>query len=122
MCRILVVEDDLAVLAVIERCLAGAGYDVETATNGREAMDRIHAQRPDVVLTDVYMPEKDGIELIMELVRLPEKPRLIAMSGGGMLNDATMLSVAGKLGAVRTLKKPFRLEELLATVASVAAA
>lgn len=116
MCTILVVDDDTAVLEMLERSLARAGYDVVTAANGREALDLLEEARPGLVLTDVYMPEKDGIELIQELARMSARPRLIAMSGGGMLKDPTMLMVAGKLGAVRTLPKPFGNDELLLAV------
>ena len=116
MANILVVEDDAAVRAVVERFLVQAGHTVSTAADGVEAMELLEVMPPDVVLTDVFMPEKDGMELILELGRQPVRPVLIAMSGGGLLGDLSMLEAAGKLGAVRTLPKPFGREELLAVV------
>ncbi len=116
MATILVVEDDAAVRAIVERFLVQAGHTVSTAADGVEAMKLLEVMPPDVVLTDVFMPEKDGMELILELGRQSVRPVLIAMSGGGMLGDLSMLEAAEKLGAVRTLPKPFGREELLAVV------
>ncbi len=116
MCNILVVEDDVSVRDMVVRFLERAGYKVTTASNGREAMDAVEDMPPDVVVTDVFMPEKDGVELILELARLPTRPRVVAMSGGGILGTTSMLDVVGKLGAVTTLPKPFGKDELLVAV------
>lgn len=119
MATILVVDDDSDLRGAVERALVRAGHEVHTAANGTAALEAIGSVAADLVITDVYMPEKDGIELIMALSALVAPPRLIAMSGGDRLGGTPMLEAAGHLGAVRTLPKPFDLETLLDLVAEV---
>lgn len=122
MATILVVDDDSDLRGTVERMLARAGYDVNTAANGAAALEAVRDAKTDLVITDVHMPEKDGIELIMALRELAEPPRLIAISGGDRLGGTPMLEAAGDLGGVRTLPKPFEAEALLDLVAEVLAA
>ncbi len=113
---ILVVEDDDGMRAVVRVALEQAGCRVTTAANGVEATRLLEDERFGLVLTDVLMPDKDGIEVISELRRrFPELP-VIAMSGGGRLPRDGYLAIARHLGAHAILQKPFTVDELLATV------
>lgn len=117
MARILVIDDDPVVRQTIGRILERAGHDVELAANGDEGLRMYHAGRHELVITDLYMPEKEGIETIQEL--RAERPDLLilAVSGGILGDDAEgALIDAELLGASGTLAKPFTTEELQGTV------
>ena len=114
---ILVIEDDADLRLVLEQTLASAGYEVRTASDGKEASRLYQPNSPDLVITDIYMPNKDGLEVIMELRASFPRIKVIAISG--QVTQKNMLPVASSLGAVRTLSKPFRPQELLALVADV---
>jgi DNA-binding response OmpR family regulator len=114
--RILVVDDDIAVLEAIAITLGNRGFEVETAENGRDALRRFAARAPDLVLTDIIMPEKEGIETIVELRRLQPDIPIIAMSGGGRVGTREVLFIAEHLGADSVLAKPFGWEELAAAI------
>ena len=116
--RILVVDDDSELRNVLSRFLSKAGYPVDTAANGVQASALYRADAPDIVLTDIYIPDKDGLETLMELRRDFPAVKVIAMSGGA--GNSNILKVASALGACRTLTKPFQPAELLAAVAQVA--
>ncbi len=117
MATILVIDDDPDLLASARRALERAGYDVRTAANGSEALRHFAGDPTDLVVTDILMPDMDGIEFIMRLrATFPETP-IIAMSGGGMLPKDTLLAASQVLGAVHTLSKPFAAEQLTACVA-----
>lgn len=112
--RILVIDDDPDLRALLEQELKSAGHEVVLAADGREGVERCGKNGPDLVITDLYMPEQEGLETIKELrVRFPDV-RIIAMSGRSTAE--TMLGIARKLGAVQTLQKPFASGELLAAV------
>ena len=91
------------------------GYDVQTAPDGRLGLKLYHERPVDLVITDVLMPEMDGLEVIRALCGAPSPPLIIAMSGGGS-RDLDFLVEATEFGATRTLSKPFRLEEFVALV------
>jgi DNA-binding NtrC family response regulator len=113
---ILVVEDEEGVRIVVRAALEQVGYRVTTAANGVEATRLLEDEHFGLVLTDVLMPDKDGIEIISDLRReYPELP-VIAMSGGGRLPRDGYLAIARHLGAHAILEKPFTVDELLATV------
>ncbi|HTZ77111.1 MAG TPA: response regulator [Stellaceae bacterium] len=110
--HILVVDDDSAVRDSISLVLLDAGFTVEQAENGMEAMRRLEQRQPDLVITDILMPHKEGIECIREIrSRAPDVP-VIAISGGGGGN-ADYLRMAGLLGAAAVLAKPFDPAELV---------
>src|SRR4051812_40118264 len=114
MARILVIDDDEALGAVLQRTLEHAGHVVRTAANGRAAAAMLRREVPDVVVTDLLMPEQDGMEVIMMMrTQHPEIP-VIAMSGGSE-HAPLYLKIARKLGARRVLAKPFASDELFAT-------
>jgi len=116
---ILVIEDDADLRPILERTLVSAGYDVRTAPDGKEASKLYHDKSPDLVITDIYMPNKDGLEVIMELHGSFPKTKIIAISG--QVTQKNMLPAAARLGAVRTLAKPFAPQELLNAVAEALA-
>lgn len=121
MANILVVDDNLAFLEIQTEYLRRAGHDVTPAANGIEAMNRVDSHRFDLVITDLIMPDKEGVQVIMELRRKHPGIKIIAMSGGGRVNAEDYLAIARRLGAAKTLSKPFTGDELLAAVAEVTA-
>ena len=112
MAKILVIDDDPRVLSVICRLLESEGHTVTRAENGREALERYTGDPADLVISDIYMPELDGIELLTRLrERFPEA-KLVAMSGGGSISAHHMLDAAQALGAVGIVEKPFVLDDI----------
>jgi CheY-like chemotaxis protein len=112
--RILVIEDNLDLRDYLRVALETQGYDVLTARNGHEALGYLNGHRVDVVLTDLFMPEMDGIETIATLRKTFPDLRVIAMSGRPGVD---YLAVARELGVNKTLRKPFEIEELLTALA-----
>lgn len=116
MARILVIDDDEKLCEVIRLFLEHAGHEVFTAGNGRVALE-IQRQTPaDVIITDIFMPEKEGTEIIMDLSEEFPEAKIIAISGGGNVAGLDALRLAENLGAVKAFQKPFKPEELLAAV------
>ncbi len=117
---VLVVDDDIAALAFARRVLSAAGYAVSEASNGGEALQQIMANSPDVLITDILMPDGDGIELIAAVKRAHPTMRVIAVTERRFLGALDLLDLANKLGADATLEKPLVSDRLLATIASLA--
>ncbi len=122
MAQILVVDDDFQILAMLKRTLEKTGYEVFTAINGKEAMKCIHQKPPDLVITDLIMPEKEGIETIIEIRQLFPDLKIIAMSGGGRIVPEHFLAIAKTIGADKIYAKPFDRKELLKGVRELLAA
>lgn len=118
MSRILVIEDDVATADSIAQMLRQAGFEVACAANGAEGIAQQRRLPADVVITDLLMPEKDGIEVIIELQRLTPGLGIIAISGGMHGSELNLLPAAKQLGARYTLPKPFRKETLLSLVSA----
>lgn len=119
--RILVTDDDERVRLATLDILQHAGYEVAVAGDGCEML-RAYRERPaDLVLCDVFMPGKDGLELIGELLKSFPQARIIAMSGGGCKGVLSVLQMARHLGARDTLTKPFGSAQLLEVVRRVLA-
>lgn len=117
--RILVIDDDDQVRAMIRQMLEKAGYSVMEAQDGEVGM-KLHRHNPaDLIITDIFMPEKEGLETIRELRRDFPEVKIIAISGGGMTGALSYLSLAKGFGALRTIAKPFDRQELLATVKEI---
>jgi len=119
--RVLLVDDDAALLALMDAAFTKAGYATRTATNGRKALDVLKTYRPDLVVTDIVMPEMEGIGAIMQIKRDPNAPKIIAISGAGPGSRRDYLKWAKHLGADETLAKPFRMSEMLALAGRVTA-
>lgn len=113
--RVLVVEDEPTVRMLLAKWMERAGYAVATACNGVEGLALARQERYDLVITDLVMPEREGIEMISELRREGLTDRVLAVSGAGPA-AGDYLRAAELLGADRTLRKPFGAKELLAVV------
>jgi CheY-like chemotaxis protein len=112
MARILLVDDDDLSRSTIHQMLERAGHDVISTGHGSEAL-KICQDRPvELVVTDLIMPDTDGLELIQELRRAAPAVRIVAISGGGRVNANEYLTVARKFGASAILAKPFSNLEL----------
>ena len=114
--RILIVDDDADVRRTLHALLSRAGYDVMEAADGNEAIRLWRTHGGDLVITDLHMPQKDGIQTIIELLSHTPKARIIAMSGGGQTRRLDLLGNATMLGAVLTIEKPFTMSEMIETV------
>lgn len=113
---VLVVEDDVIVRQAVTLLLEDEGFDVVTATNGVDGLRKFHKIKPEIVLTDIIMPEKEGISLIADLRRGSRDVKIIAMSGGGRIGNMDFVTLATSLGANAGLRKPFDDIELIETI------
>jgi len=120
MARILVIDDETQVRTVLLKSLEREGYQVMDAPNGKVGMELIQEEPFDLVITDIVMPEKEGIETIGDLRHYFPETKIIAISGGGRnLKANNVLHTAEILGAHCTLSKPFEIEEFLDAVRHV---
>ncbi len=111
--KVLVVDHDGPLRFNIRSLLESHDYDVVEASNGRDALAQVAKESPDLVIMDIIMPEKEGIETILELRDNYPDLRIIATSSGGRLQTEEFLLVARRMRVVGTLKKPFQLQDLL---------
>ena len=119
MARILVADDDEAGRLMLAEALLDAGHEVLEARNGREALEVQNVQNADLLLTDLLMPEQEGLETIREFrKRYPRLP-IIAMSGGGYIEPGGYLQMAARVGANHTLIKPFSSVDLIRLIDSL---
>src|SRR6476620_10677627 len=114
MATVLATDDEAPVRALVRSALSSAGYKVMEAVNGREGLTLFRQRPPDLVITDIHMPELNGLDLIMELTREFLNVKVIAISG--VPEYQRLLDAAKLLGARQTLYKPFAIEELLSAV------
>jgi DNA-binding response OmpR family regulator len=113
--RVLVIDDNNELRDVVRLALEAGGHQVLTATHGREGVAYLNGHHVDVVVTDLFMPEMDGIEVIAALRRRFPGVKILAMSGRPGVD---YLTVAKELGAARILRKPFGMDELLSAIES----
>ena len=116
MARILVVDDEPEVLLLLTDILESAGYEVVSATNGAEGLKEYQQGEIDLIVTDIIMPDKEGLESIMDYKQLNPDVKIIAISGGARIGPHTYLKMAEKFGARKVFSKPFRNKELLDAV------
>lgn len=116
MANIVLADDEPKLRELFARYLCGIGHEVRTAADGNEAMAALSEAPADLLVTDINMPDMDGIEILTALRRQGSVLPVVAISGGGYLDKNLLLSSAAMLGAVITLEKPFALEELRAAV------
>ena len=119
--KVLIIEDRPDIRLVMRRQLEPEGYEVREAEDGVQGLKQYQEQPADVVVLDLFMPVKDGLETIRDLRRLDAHAKIVAMSGGGSHSNVGMLQAAMHLGAAKALLKPIRREELLATLSEVLA-
>ena len=113
---ILIIDDDDSLRDSLRRTLHKQGYVIMEASDGGRGLRQLERQAVDLVLLDLFMPDKDGLETIGDLRRTHPGIKIIAMSGGGFEGTVDVLHVAKMLGAGRTLTKPFTREQLLEAV------
>ena len=116
MARILVIDDEGLVRASIEAVLSARGHAVSLAADGREGLDQLNKGDFDLVITDLLMPEMEGIETIRAIRRQSTAFRILAISGGGRRQVGDFLEMAARLGADEVLRKPFSSTELFGAV------
>jgi CheY-like chemotaxis protein len=119
MTRILIIDDEAMIRNLLVKILEREGYNTITASDGKEGI-KSHRENPaDLIITDLIMPGKEGIETIMELRRDFPDVKIVAMSGGGNMDPETYLRIAKTMGAIKTLAKPFDKKVLLKTIQEI---
>lgn len=113
---ILIVDDDAPVRRTLEKMLESAGFETVSAADGSEGLELFRRRRPDLVVTDIIMPNEEGLGLIRDLRNEDPGVRILAISGGSRLGTLDFLRMARSLGAADTLAKPFEKEEFLTHV------
>lgn len=119
MAKILLVDDSNTLLKLFKRMLIDGGHDVIATSSGRLAIEHLTTAPVDLVLTDLYMPDMDGFDIVNAVRELPEPPPLVVMSSNGQA--CNVFRDARAFGASAVLQKPFSAEQLLSTVGSVLA-
>lgn len=117
MAKILVFDDEPSILLMLKKMLEKEGHEVDLALNGRDGMELFEKNIPDLVITDIIMPEKEGLETILELRKKHPSLKIIAISGGGRIGPEGYLPSAKHLGANMVFQKPLVPKEFVAAVA-----
>lgn len=116
MADILIIDDEPGILKILRRILEDAGHTVTEAPDGEVALRHFEGRPADLIVTDIFMPAMDGIELLVNIRRSFPEARVLAMSGGGLLSRDQALGDAALLGADHILQKPFSRDEVLEAV------
>ena len=116
MTRILIIDDEESILFLLREILQSAGHELHEASDGAVGLELFRQKRPELVITDIFMPEWDGLEVIRALKREYPTVKIIAMSGGGSSGALMYLKISQLLGADRILRKPFLRQELLSII------
>jgi DNA-binding response OmpR family regulator len=116
MSKILIIDDEVHILLMLKKMLERAGYEVDIASNGTEGLDLFRKDLPDLVITDIIMPEKEGLETIREMRKENAELKILAMSGGGKISAENYLDTAKIFGASGIIEKPFNQSRLLSIV------
>lgn len=119
--KVLIIDDDPALLRLMSMAFQAAGFSTLSADNGRTGIHMASAHEPDLVVTDIVMPDIEGIGAIRAIKQTARPPKVIAISGAGRSRGADYLSWARHLGADEVLAKPFRMSELMNISKSVIA-
>jgi DNA-binding NtrC family response regulator len=122
MSKVLIIDDDAMVRNTIWKILARDGLEIVIAGDGAKGLASFRQGRPDLVITDIIMPEKEGIATILEMRRERPDAKIIAISGGGRIGSLDFLSMAKSFGAMAVIAKPFDPDEFLNCVRSCLAA
>ena len=116
---ILLVDDDDQFRGMLCEALTSEGFQVREASDGSQGIKHYAEQPADVVITDLVMPEKEGLEMIVEIKQLHSEVKIIAMSGGGRGSSQDYLKMAKAFGAQLVLAKPFSHREILEGISQV---
>lgn len=116
MAKILIIDDEEIVRFTLREILESDGHEVAEASDGNKGLKTQRANPADLVITDIIMPEKEGVETIIELQKEFPQTKIIAISGGGRMKNMDFLEVAKKFGAHSVMSKPFSAKDLLAQV------
>ena len=116
MAKILVFDDEPSILHMIKKMLEKEGHEVDIAINGREGMELFEKNKPDLLITDILMPEKEGLETIIELRRKYPELKIIAISGGGRIGPEGYLPSAKFFGADMVFQKPLIQKDFLHSI------
>ena len=119
MAHILVIDDEPEVRYAIRAVLEDQGHDVSEANTGTEGLDTLSRESFDLVICDIIMPDKEGIETIVEIRDSLPDQKIVAMSGGGRIKKEDYLAVAAAVGATHTISKPFDAETLTDMVSAI---
>lgn len=119
MAKIYVFDDEESILMMLKKMLEREGHEIQTATNGKEGIELFEKGKPDLLITDIIMPEKEGLETILQLRKKFPDLKIIAISGGGRIGPDEYLPVAKLLGASAVFQKPLIPKEFLQTVANL---
>jgi DNA-binding response OmpR family regulator len=111
--RILLIDDDDQLRGLLKAIMEGVGYVVDTASDGAQGVKKFRQNRADLAIVDIFMPEKEGLETIVELKQIDPNVKAIAISGGGLTMDMEFLDHAKTFGADHTMEKPLDPQELL---------
>jgi CheY-like chemotaxis protein len=117
MARILVIDDDDGMRSMLQQMLVAIGHEVVLAADGREGVEQYRATPADLVITDLFMPNQEGLETIQQLRR--EFPEVVIVATSGKTGNETMLAIAKRLGANAVIEKPFFQDQILAIVEKV---
>jgi YesN/AraC family two-component response regulator len=116
MAKIIVIDDEPYILLMLKKMLEKEGHQVDMATNGVEGIDLYHKNGADLIITDIVMPEKEGLETIINLKTENPSLKVIAISGGGRVDSREYLHSAQLLGAEKIFQKPFKKDEIVNAV------
>jgi DNA-binding response OmpR family regulator len=119
MAKILVLDDEASIVLMIKKMLEKAGHEVDMALNGKDGMILFEQNKPDLLITDIIMPEKEGLETIFELRQKYPDLKIIAISGGGRISPEGYLPGAKLLGADMVFQKPLDQKEFVQAVATL---
>lgn len=119
MVKVLVIEDEKAVRKLVGRMLESRDHTMIEASDGVQGLQAFQEEKPDVVVTDIIMPNADGLEVIRKIMEWEPEAKIIAISGGGRVEERTYLNYAKKFGAQAILAKPFEPDELLSLIESL---
>lgn len=114
--KILIIDDDPLIRTLLKDTIEGAGYEVKEAVNGEDGLHLYYTFSPQLIITDIVMPDKDGIELIMEIRKTDTSVKFIAISGGGYIAADKYLNLAKALDINICFQKPVNIKELITAV------
>jgi len=119
MAKIIVIDDEPSILLMLKKMLEKAGHEVDIALNGSDGFELFEKFKPDLIITDIIMPQKDGLEVVLELRRKHPDLKIIAISGGGRIHPEGYLPSAKHFGADLIFQKPLVQKEFLQAVSNL---